>query len=210
MANKLPSTDLEAVKKWLGSGSINIFGLPLSGKDTQCGRLAEALEGTVIAGGDILRSHPDSERIKALMASGKLFPTDFYLDVVTPHLSNPHLADTPLILSSLGRWHGEEEAVIKTAAESGHPIKAVVALEIDETEVWRRLESSRQIGDRGQRHDDDEKVLETRLEEFRNKTLPVIDFYRNNGLLIEVDSSAPTEEVTDSIIESLAHFAKSN
>ncbi len=197
---------LDTVKKWLGSGSINIFGLPFAGKDTQAHRLADLLGASVIAGGDILRSHSDQEKIKKLMASGELFPTDYYLGIVIPFLSQPSLTDKPLILSSLGRWRGEEESILKATAESGHPLKAVVFLELTEAEIWKRFEAADQQKDRGFRHDDAKHVLETRLKEFHAKTSPVIDFYREKNLLIKVNGTQNPEAVTEEIIDSLVSF----
>jgi adenylate kinase len=194
------------ISSWLGSGSINIFGLPFAGKDTQAHRLADLLGASVIAGGDILRSHSDQEKIKELMASGELFPTDYYLGIVIPFLSQPSLADKPLILSSLGRWHGEEESILKATAESGHPLKAVVFLELSETEIWKRFEAADQQKDRGFRHDDAKHVLETRLKEFHAKTSPVIDFYRAKNLLISVNGAQNPEAVTEEIIDSLVSY----
>jgi adenylate kinase len=200
----------ENIKTWLGMGSINIFGLPFSGKDTQAHALAADLDAEVISGGDILRSHSDQTTIKKLMLTGELFPTDYYLGIITPFLSRQEYADMPLILSSVGRWHGEEEAIIKATTESGHPLKAVINLELDEAEVWRRFEASNKQKDRGFRHDDASQILEIRLNEFQTKTLPVIDFYRDKGLLIDVDGSKPAKIVTQEIVGRLALFAQTS
>ena len=200
------NTPIAKVIDWLGAGSINIFGAPFAGKDTQAHRLAKALNASVIGGGDILRSHPDQEIIKKLMATGELFPTDYYLSIVVPFLSQPHLASKPLILSSLGRWHGEEETILKATARSGHPIKVVIFLEIDEDEIWRRFEAAEKQKNRGFRHDDDTQVLDVRLEEFRNKTMPVINFYRNNGLLVDINGMQSIEAVTKEITDRLDKF----
>jgi adenylate kinase len=199
---------IKRVADWLGSGSVNIFGLPFAGKDTQAKRLADNLGAYVIAGGDILRSQPDQKTIKQLMATGELYPTDYYLSIVTPFLSQAHLADKPLVLSSVGRWHGEEETIVKAATQSGHPIKAVIFLELDETEVWRRFEIAMQHKSRGERHDDAAHVIEVRLKEFQTKTLPVINFYRNNGLLLEVNGMQTPDSVTEEMINRLDDFAK--
>ncbi|HSX27664.1 MAG TPA: nucleoside monophosphate kinase [Patescibacteria group bacterium] len=199
--------DISTVKAWLGTGSINIFGMPFSGKDTQARALAENLGAAVIAGGDILRSHPDQETIKKLMLTGELFPTDYYLDIITPFLSQPKLAQRPLVLSSVGRWHGEEETIMKAANQSGHSLKAVISLELDEDEIWRRFETSGKQKDRGFRYDDAGQILRTRLNEFQSKTHPVIDFYRNNGLLLDIDALGTPEEVTNRILDRLEKFS---
>lgn len=194
---------INTVKEWLSSGSINIFGLPFSGKDTHGTELAKFFDGRVIGGGDILRSQHGPEHIKAHIAKGLLAPTDEYLAIILPYLSQPKLAGHPLILSSVGRWEGEEKSILVAADESGHPIKAVLYLHITKNESKRRWK----LAERGRHDDQAEHVLEKRFAEFNEKTLPVIEFYRQQSLLIEIDSELPIPNVTNTIIHALHHKA---
>jgi adenylate kinase len=209
MAIGIQQTEVETIKQWLGSGSINIFGMPFAGKDTQGRRIAELLDAPLIGGGDILRSSADQEKVKAIMSTGELFPSDYYLEIILPYLSQPALKDRPLILSSVGRWHGEEQVIIQASKEAAHTIKAVIYLDLNEKDVWKRFEATQHAGDRGQRHDDAEHLIETRLSEFRNKTIPVLRFYKSRGILLEIDGSGSPDEVTKSILQRLYEFAKS-
>ncbi len=198
------SEQIKIISGWLQAGSINIFGRPFSGKDTQGQILADLFQAPLIGGGDILRSHHDPAKIEQILASGGIVPSDFYLNMVLPYLSRPNFKDKPLVLSAVGRSHGEEETIMKAAADSGHPIKAVIVLQLSEEEVWRRFEESRLEHDRGNRSDDHHNVLKTRLQKFQDKTVPVIEFYRHKKLLIEVDGEKGREEVTSKILEELA------
>ena len=197
------SKQLPAVKAWLGTGSINIFGFPYAGKDMHGRELAEFLDAPLLSGGDILRNSTIPARVKEAMHAGLLVPSQDYINIVTPFLSNPDFEERPLILSSLGRWIGEEEGVIGALNTTGHPLKAVIYLNIDETTVWERWHDSQAKQDRGERADDAEHIIEARLAEFRNKTLPVIEHYRKLGLLIEFDSKLSKAEVTKRIIDEL-------
>lgn len=192
------------ISAWLGTGSINIFGRPFAGKDTQGHLLADAFGGVLVAGGDILRSHHDPEKIKRILAEGGLIPSDFYFNLVLPYLSQPAFKDKPLILSSVGRSQGEELTIMKATSSSGHPMKAVVLLALSEAEVWRRFEAVKVVGDRDGRTDDHREVLKNRLKKFQDKTMPVIEYYRGMGLLVEVDGTLSREEVTTEILASLA------
>ncbi|MFZ2494793.1 MAG: hypothetical protein WAW60_03430, partial [Candidatus Saccharimonadales bacterium] len=59
--------------------------------------------------------------------------------------------------------------------------------------------------DRGDRLDDSNRdIVSTRLKKFQDEIMPVIEFYRQKGLLIEVDGSKSREEVTEAIIDALA------
>jgi adenylate kinase len=196
-------SEIEKIKKWLGSGSINIFGLPFAGKDTHGRELSKLLEAPLIGGGEIIRSTLAPKHMKDHIATGQLSPTDEYLALVLPYLSQNKFADKPLILSSVGRWFGEHIPVRTAAADSGHPIKAVIFLDIDSSELHKRWEASLKLMDRGSRHDDAEHVLDTRIHEFQTKTLPVIDFYRQQDLLIEIDGKPEKSLVSQTIISKL-------
>lgn len=194
---------VKIISEWLGSGSINIFGVPFAGKDTQSKLLADLIGAEVVGSGDILRSHANQHKIKELMSTGELFPTDFYLGIILPFLSKPEFDNKPLVLSSVGRWSGEESVVMRAAEEAGHPIRAVVVINLEDTQVHKRFEHSQHKNDRGQRHDDALHLIEVRLREFKHKTLPVIEAYRDLELLVEVDGNQPPDKVTNEIINSL-------
>jgi adenylate kinase len=197
------SEKINDIKNWVGTGSINIFGRPLAGKDTQGRRLAEILDGNVIGGGEILRGSTIPDHTKECMRAGKLIPSDDYVNIVLPYLNQPRLASKPLILSSVGRWHGEEEGVTRATDASGHPLKAVIYLALSDDDVynrWRAIEANK---DRDDRLDDAEEILATRLAEFREKTLPVIDYYRNLNMLIEIDGRRTRDEVASDILDTL-------
>ncbi|MBL8158945.1 nucleoside monophosphate kinase [Candidatus Saccharibacteria bacterium] len=200
-------TKRQQLRSWLGTGSINIFGLPFAGKDTQGLRLAKLFDAPVIGGGDILRNSIIPERAKKIMHEGGLVPIEDYLNIVLPYLVKEEFAGHPLILSSVGRWHGEEFGVIEALKQSGHTLKVAVFLELDERTIWQRWEASQGHSLRGARHDDAADALEVRLEEFNLKTRPVVDFYRNLDMLIEVDGRLSIESVADTITEELLRRA---
>lgn len=193
------------ISEQLGTGSINIFGLPFSGKDTHGKELATLFSGALISGGDILRSNVGPQHIKDLIAQGYMAPTDEYIQIITPYFKQEKLKYVPLILSSVGRWSGEEKSIVDAAKVSGHEIKAVVYLKVSEQEVHRRW----QLAERG-RHDDNElQILHKRFIEFKEKTLPVIEFYRQQGLLIEIDAMPVKKQVTGDILHRLdVHLTK--
>lgn len=197
---------ISVLRDWLGSGSINIFGKPFSGKDTQGERLAHIFNAPLIGGGDILRSHHDPAAIEKVMSEGGIIPSDFYLELMLPYFSQSEFTDHPFILSAVGRAHGEEAKILKTAKASGHPIRAAIYLEITDREVWQRYKASNKLHDRGDRADDQEDVLRNRLYKFKQKTLPVIKYYKSAGLLINVNGALERDEVTAKIIEKLYDF----
>jgi len=203
MADILSPTQLSTITRWLGTGSLNIFGLPFAGKDTHGHELAKLFDATLLGGGDIMRNSVIPSHVKEAIDAGFLAPTDEYIKIITPYLSRQEFKGKPLILSSVGRWKGEEEGVMQATAASEHPIKAVIYLHLTEESVYKRFKKSQEKGDRGDRPDDAEHILATRIQEFNEKTMPVIEAYRQKGLLIEINSEAAPEEVLESILARL-------
>lgn len=200
----LTQKQLSTLKSWLGSGSINIFGLPYAGKDTHGQTLSQLFDDApLLSGGAILRNSVIPPKAKKDLDAGILIPTEDYLNIVTPYLSQSEFEGKPLILSSVGRWLGEEEGVLAATEASGHPTKAVIYLHLADEIVHKRWAKSQEKGDRGDRADDAEHVIETRIQEFHAKTLPVIEVYRQKGLLIEVNSDAEKHEVLENILARL-------
>ncbi|MBR2641327.1 nucleoside monophosphate kinase [Candidatus Saccharibacteria bacterium] len=194
---------LSIIKEWLGTGSINIFGLPMSGKDTQGIKLAEILNAKFLSSGMIIRAM-EKETNNQYSNNGALIPTNIFYEWVLPYFERRDLFDYPLILSSIGRWQGEEDQVMSIAKGAGHEIKAVILLNISESDVEKRFEASKELNDRGDRQDDNDlDTFRVRLQEFREKTLPVIQHYQTLGLLLDVDGNQSREDVFNEIVEKL-------
>jgi len=196
------------IKEWLGTGSINVFGLPFSGKDTVGLRLAETIGAKFLSSGLILRAaEAEDKELAKELAAGNLAPTDTFRRIIMPYFSREDLRDFPLVLSSVGRWEGEEYDVMDSAANGGHEIKAVILLNISEDEAKKRWEVSRVLGDRGTRSDDREKhILENRIKEFMEKTMPVIETYRKRQLLVPARAMGERDAVFASVIDGLYRF----
>lgn len=194
----------ELVRDWLGSGSINVFGRPFAGKDSQCARLGGWLDAPVVGGGDIIRTREEARHLRESHDRGELAPTNEFVKVTTAYLGSPEFAGRPLVLSSLGRWSGEEVPILSAAEASGHPVKAVVYVDISEQTANDRLDIA---GNRG-RDDDNAAVLANRFREFDEKTVPVIGFYEEAGMLIHVDGEQSQDKVEADILKALVGLAK--
>lgn len=194
---------IKEIKDWLKTGSINVFGLPMSGKDTVAKRLAEVLEARMLSSGEIIRETEKNVK-KDFTSKGNLAPTEVFTEVVLPYFGKPELAEIPLILSSVGRWFGEEDLVISALKNANHELKAVILLNVSEEDVKNRWEEAKMLNDRGERADDIKlEVFEKRILEFREKTMPVIVKYNNMGILVPVKADSERESVFDEVIEKL-------
>jgi adenylate kinase len=201
---------ITTVKNWLGAGSINVFGIQFSGKDTVGKNLAGMLGAEFISSGDIVRAARSGHADKQIQAaagvsdSGVLTPTNEFEELIVPYLYDAKLSGKALVLSSVGRWIGEEEPVMAALKRGGHDTKAVILLNISEDEVWQRWQAANEIRDRNVGRADESRLgLETRLSEFRRKTLPVVAKYRDMGLIIDVNGQQARGAVMGEVIEKL-------
>lgn len=201
-------TQIQIIKTWLGIGSINIFGLPMSGKDTVGVQLAEKLGAKFLSSGMIVRAMEQATG-QNITGSGKLMPTNIFYEWVLPYFEREDLWKYPLVLSSIGRWSGEEDEVMSVAKRSGHTIRAAVELQLSDQDVVDRWEAAKLLGDRGLRADDaNPEIFQTRITEYHEKTLPVLRHYQELGLLVPVSAKASREQVLANVIEALASYAR--
>ena len=204
---------IQYIKEWLGTGSVDIFGLPMSGKDTVGIKLAEALGARFLSSGMIIRAM-EQETNQHTTDNGFLTPTNLFYEWVLPYFDREDLKNSALVLSSVGRWSGEEDQVMEVAKDSGHAIKAAVLLNISEADVMLRMEAVKEAGAReGQemtkREDDrSREIFETRIKEFNEKTIPVIKHYQQLGLLVPVKADMTREEVFAELVEKLYNHAQ--
>lgn len=198
---------IQQIKAWLGIDSINIFGLPMSGKDTVGVQLAEKLGAKFLSSGMIVRAMEQATG-QNITSNGKLMPSNVFYDWVLPYFEREELWKYPLVLSSIGRWSGEENEVMAVAKSSGHTIRAAVVLQLSDQDVVERWEAAKILGDRGLRPDDaDPDIFQTRIREYHEKTLPVLKHYQELGLLVSVPANLPRERVLENTIDALAGFA---
>lgn len=199
---------IEKIKTWLGTGSINVFGLPMSGKDTVGLRLAELLGAKFLSSGDIVRAMEKALNVN-VSQDGNLTPQNLFFDWVLPYFEKKELWNYPLVLSSIGRWAGEENEVLSVAKASGHQIKAAVMLQLSEQAAIERWEAAKLLNDRGLRPDDaNPQIFQRRLSEYREKTIPVLRHYQELGLLVPVKANASRPQVLANVVDALAEFAE--
>ena len=183
--------------------------MPMSGKDTVGRELAKMLDAVFLSSGAILREAEENHECDPSTATGFLTPTDTFFKIVLPYFKKPELENRPLVLSSIGRWDGEENHVLASLKEARHETKAVIILNLPETVALFRRETALELGDRGLRGDDaDPKVFERRLQEYREKTLPVLEHYKKLGLAVEIDADQSREKVLSDVVVALANLAK--
>jgi adenylate kinase len=168
------------------------LGPPGAGKGTQAARLCAAHGMKHLSTGDLLRAEVEAgtelgQEAKAVMNRGELVSDALVLAIVKGQMGQ--LMPGGWLLDGFPRTVAQAEALTPLLAELAQPLEAVVLLELDDAVLIERMLS------RG-RADDTEAVIRHRLEVYREKTAPLIDFYRQQGLLCSVPAQGSIEAIT--------------
>jgi len=182
-----------------------IVGPPGAGKGTQAARISERFGIPTISTGDIFRSNIADQtdlgkQVKAIVDAGDYVPDSLTNALVTDRLDEADAAGG-FLLDGYPRTTDQVEYLANLLASHGHTLDAVIRLVADQDEIVRRLRQ-RAI-DQG-RVDDSEEAIRHRQEVYIRETAPLIDMFRTQGLLVEVDGLGPIDEVTGRIFAALA------
>ena len=133
------------------------------------------------------------------MAAGDLVPDDIIVSIVRQRLPESE-AGPGVLLDGFPRTLEQAEALDDVLLEIGSPLDVVFDLQIDEqTCIERLVGRAREEG----RSDDTPEAIATRLQLFRDATLPVIEHYRAQGKVVGVHAAGTVNEVFNEIQEAL-------
>ena len=171
---------------------IVLLGAPGSGKGTQSAKLVERYGVPQVSTGDLLRNAVAEQtelgkKAKAAMDAGELVSDDVVVGMMRERLTQ---ADTEngFILDGFPRTAAQAEALDELLAELDRPLQAVVHLQVNNEEIVGRLMA------RG-RSDDNEDTIRNRLSVFSEQTAPLVEHYREQGLLKEVHGMGEVDEI---------------
>lgn len=172
---------------------VVLLGPPGAGKGTQGILLSGHLGIPAISTGDMLREAVAEgsglgNKVQGIMASGALVDDALMADVVRDRLAKAD-AGRGFLLDGYPRTLPQAETLAGILRDAGRQLDAVLLVDVPEDELVRRALL------RG-RADDQESVIRERLRVYREKTAPLIGYYRQLGLLREIDGNRPVEDVT--------------
>ena len=212
--------------------NLVLLGPPGSGKGTQAERLQEDLELPYYATGNILRAAVRDEtelgrKAKEYMDRGDLVPDELMSRVIVARVDSAEARDG-FILDGFPRTVPQAEALASALEPLGRRLTAVLAIEVPDEEVIRRLSGRRMCEKNGhvyhleldppknpgfcdqdgsqlvQRDDDREDTVRHRLEVFHEQTQPLIELYEKQGILRRFDGTRTPQEVHGHIRATLA------
>lgn len=210
---------------------IVLLGAPGSGKGTQAQKLQAERRLPQVSTGDLLRSAvaehtPLGVAAKAAMDAGELVSNEIVLAMIRERLARPDAAGG-YILDGFPRNLEQAEALSLLLDELEQTLDAVVLLHVDFDILMKRLTGRRTCSKTGkllniyfssqeeidaciaaggellQRDDDNEETIRKRLEVYDRQTTPLIDHYRETGLLRVVEAHGGMDEVYDRLLDSL-------
>jgi adenylate kinase len=198
------------------------MGPPGAGKGTQAKKIVEKFGIVHLSTGDMLREAKKSDEvISKLLASGQLVPDEIVVNMVKKRLEKGDVKKG-FLLDGFPRTVNQARELDKTLKSENMKIDAVFFIDVHFEEAVKRI-SGRRVCSCGasyrvdfippkvegkcdacdseliQRTDDKENVVRDRLDVYEKQTRPLIDYYKNMGLLVNIDGLKSESEVFEDI-----------
>jgi adenylate kinase len=210
-----------------------LMGAPGAGKGTQAEVLRDTLHMTHVSSGDLFRQHIKNGtalglEAKGYMDRGFLVPDAITVGMILARLDEPDVVNG-IILDGFPRTVGQAEALDTALRRTGKQVDLALFIVVPNDELIDRL-SGRWICPKDgavyhekfnpprvpgicnndgaalyQRVDDRRETAENRLQVYFEQTTPVIDYYRQRGVLEEIDGLQPIEQVTADLLAAIQH-----
>jgi len=214
---------------------IVLLGAPGAGKGTQCKNIAAQYGLLHLSSGDILRQERDAgtelgKKAQSYMDSGALVPDEIMIEMMTQAIDKAPAAG--FILDGFPRTVNQAVELDNSLACSHHEIDAVLNLKIDDGAVAKRMTGRRSCPQCGavyhienlrpkvegvcdydgtrliQRPDDSPEVVANRLETYHQQTEPLVDYYKDNSTVYDIDADRTADEVRATVFEKLDALVK--
>jgi adenylate kinase len=181
-----------------------IVGPQGSGKGTQGARIAEIFGIPTVSTGDVFRANIAQgtalgRQVQAIIEAGDLVPDQLTGAVVRDRLAQPDAAGG-FLLDGYPRNLGQVSDLDAFLDERDEQLTAVIELSVPREESIARLEL--RAAEQG-RTDDTVEVIANRLAIYERETAPILDVYRERGIVEEIDGVGTLDEITDRIVDSL-------
>jgi adenylate kinase len=174
-----------------------IFGPPGSGKGTQSVKLAEKFNLTHLSTGDMLRAEIAAgtelgEKMSSIMSKGELVPDEVVIEMIAAKVDSTK-GSAGFLFDGFPRTVAQTEELEAMLNNRGMKIDCMLVLEVDHDELVRRLITRAEIS--GRSDDKDPAVIENRIDVYKEKTEPIIEYCRKRGIYQPVDGMGTIEDI---------------
>lgn len=185
--------------------NIVLFGPPGSGKGTQSEKIIEKYGLKHLSTGDLLRSEIATQttlgiEAKNFMDRGILVPDEVVIGMISSALNNNKDAKG-FLFDGFPRTQAQAEALDKLLWFNQQDINVVIALEVSEEELVKRLLNRGLTS--GRSDDSNEQVIRDRIAEYRRKTSIVADYYESFHKLVSIKGEGSVDEIFDAICKEI-------
>lgn len=177
--------------------NLVLFGPPGAGKGTQSEKLIAKYQLVHLSTGDILRNEIKNQttlglEAKKLMDAGILVPDEVVIGMIGNKLEENKSAKG-FIFDGFPRTTAQAEALDKLLAGKNTSVTMMLALEVDNEELTKRLLLRGK--DSGRADDSDESIIRNRIAEYNNKTAPLKNYYTAQGKFRAVNGIGSIDEI---------------
>ena len=181
--------------------NLILFGPPGSGKGTQAQFIVDKYELVHISTGDLFRYEMGNDtplglKAKEYMAKGELVPDEVTIGMLRNKVEK-HPDANGFIFDGFPRTIRQAEALDALLTGMGSEVSGLIALEVDDEEIVKRIKLRGQSS--GRADDNDETIIRNRIEVYNNETAPVLDYYKEFDKSHVIDGIGTLDEIFERI-----------
>lgn len=174
-----------------------IFGPPGSGKGTQSVKLAEKFNLMHLSTGDMLRAEIAAgtelgKKMSSIMSKGELVPDEVVIEMIATRIDSTKNR-AGFLYDGFPRTVAQTIALEKMLNDRGMKIDSMLVLDVDHDELVKRLILRAELS--GRPDDKDPAVIENRIDVYKSKTEPIIDYCRKKGIYKPVNGVGSIDDI---------------
>ncbi|MDD3637215.1 MAG: adenylate kinase [Bacteroidales bacterium] len=189
--------------------NIALFGPPGAGKGTQSKLLLKKYNLTYISTGDILREEIANQtelgkEAKGIIEKGGLVPDDIIVQIIEKRVTM-NLNTAGILFDGFPRTVVQAYILEGLLSKMNTSLTCMLSLEVPKDELINRMLERAKVGGRA---DDTMEVIKVRLEEYENKTKPVIEFYKEKNKYFPIDGVGSVETIFGNLVDTIESTMK--
>jgi adenylate kinase len=187
-----------------------IFGPPGSGKGTQSVRLAEKFNLLHLSTGDMLRAEIAAgtelgKKMSLIMSKGELVPDEVVIEMIANKIDQSK-GTAGFLFDGFPRTVAQTISLEKMLNERGMKIDQMLVLEVGHDELVKRLIARAELS--GRADDKDPSVIENRINVYKEKTEPIIDYCRERGIYQPVNGMGSIDDIFNRLCALMSKLVK--